>query len=174
MSAFLWASPKNSVRRKVVDIAGALAAARATRLCALATLICLQEAAALGAGEEVISPHRADLQVIVADVKHDAQSVSGLVVNKTANTLRDVILIINLSWVWRDEMAPGEDNPGRSARYVLSGDIPPRGASPFTYRIDPPLPVRYDGDFRVFVNVGGFTEVLPPKGPGLNEEHLGP
>jgi hypothetical protein len=148
---------------------------RATRVCVMATLAWLAGVvAAHAAGEEVISPHRADAQVIVADLKHDAYRVSGLVVNKSGNTLRDVILMINLSWVWRDEMAPGEDNPGRSARYVLDGDIPPRSTMPFTYRIEPPLPLRYDGEFRVFVNVGGFTEVLPPREPGLNEENLGP
>lgn len=99
-------------------------------------------------------------QLKVIDVTFDRRSVSGRLVNRTPNTLRDIRLEIRLTWYWTNETSPGEDSPGRTGFYDVPGEIGPDGEMRFVYRIDPPLPERTDGRFAAFVSVAGLTEVI--------------
>jgi len=85
--------------------------------------------------------------------------VTGTLVNRTGRTLREVKLLVRYAWLWKDERTPRRDNPGRSAYYVVPGEIPPHGSLPFVYRPEPPLPQRTDGRFEPSVEVVGVTEV---------------
>jgi len=46
--------------------------------------------------------------------------VSGEVVNKSSDTLRDVVLEIRYTWLWADEFHPGKDDPGRTVYYTAA------------------------------------------------------
>jgi len=89
--------------------------------------------------------------------------VSGELVNNSSRTLRDVQLLVRSTWLWNNEMHPGQDDLSDAVYYTVEGDIPPGGPKPFTYKRPTPLPSRTDGHFEVAASVAGFTEVIPQR-----------
>jgi hypothetical protein len=87
--------------------------------------------------------------------------VTGTVVNKSGDTLRNVKLMIDHAWLWKNERHPGSNNPARTDAYVVPGPIPPRSSVAFEYPIAPALPARHDGHFRTRVSIADFTQVGP-------------
>jgi hypothetical protein len=85
-------------------------------------------------------------------------SVTGVVVNRSNRTLRDVKLMVAQEWLWNNEFHPGTDDPGRATGFTVPGDIPPGGQVRFSTPADP-LPRRSDGYFRTHVDVVGVTQV---------------
>ncbi|HTC23379.1 MAG TPA: hypothetical protein VK688_03400, partial [Gemmatimonadales bacterium] len=83
----------------------------------------------------------------------------GVVANLSPNPVRDVELLIRYDWLWRNEFRPGDDSPSRAVYYTVPGEIPPGGQARFIYRVDPPLPVRSDGQFRASVENVGLVKV---------------
>lgn len=125
--------------------------------CAAALLLGVQQA--LAAQQETIVPKaEARREVMVKDVRSHNGIVSGMVVNSSPVPIRDVKLLIDEAWLWRNERHPGISNPSRAEFYTLSGEIPPGGSRTFTYRAQP-LPHRADGRYEVNVNVEQFTEL---------------
>jgi hypothetical protein len=92
-------------------------------------------------------------------------TVSGQVVNNSSRTIRDVQLQIRYTWLWNNEMRPGDDSLSDTVYYTAEGDIPPGGNKPFTDRGSPlrSLRARSDGRYEVTVSVAGFAEVIPQK-----------
>jgi len=97
--------------------------------------------------------------IAVEDVSVSDGVVSGVLVNKSQLLLRDVRLLIRHSWLWRNERAPGHNNPGRTESYTVPGEIPAGGRLPFSYTVEPPLPNRDDGTFETSVEVISLTQV---------------
>lgn len=92
-------------------------------------------------------------------------TVSGQVVNNSSRTIRDVQLQIRYTWLWNNEMRPGDDSLSDTVYYTAEGDIPPGGNKPFTNRGSPlrSLRARSDGRYEVTVSVAGFAEIIPQK-----------
>ncbi len=86
--------------------------------------------------------------------------VSGEVLNRSPNVLRDIQLLIRYTWLWDNETKPGKDDPSTSIYYVLPKEIPPGGRLPFTYKPSPPLPKRVGGRFETSASIAGFAEVI--------------
>ncbi len=95
----------------------------------------------------------------VKDVHTVDSKVTGKLVNHSSSTLRDVQLVIQHAWLWKNERHPGKDSPGRSEYYLVLNDIPPSGTVDFEYHADPPLAKRSDGHYETKVSVSSFTEV---------------
>ena len=89
--------------------------------------------------------------------------VSGEVVNRSANRLRDVQLFVRYTWLWDDEMKPGKVDPGTSTFYTLTQEIVPKGRLPFTFTPSPPLPRIAGGHFETSVTIAGFAQVIEAK-----------
>jgi len=87
--------------------------------------------------------------------------VSGEIVNRSPHMIRDVQLFIRYTWLWDNEMKPGTNDPGTSAYYTLSNEIPAGGRAPFTFKPAPPLPKMAGGHFETSAAIAGFTEVIP-------------
>jgi hypothetical protein len=87
--------------------------------------------------------------------------VSGEVVNRGSNTVRDVQLLIRYTWLWDKETKPGKDDPGTSSYSTLPKEIAPGGRLPFSFKPSPPLANASGGHFETSVSIGGFTEVIP-------------
>jgi len=83
-------------------------------------------------------------------------------VNRSANPVRDVKLAIQYQWLWKNEMHPGADDPGRTDFSTIPDEIPPGGRVPFTYRSREPLPRRSDGQFEVEARVLSLVQVERP------------
>lgn len=89
--------------------------------------------------------------------------VNGEVVNRSANTLRDVQLFIRYTWLWDDEMKPGKIDPGTSTFYMLPKEIPAAGRLSFRFEPAPPLPKIAGGHFETSVRIAAFAEVIQQK-----------
>jgi hypothetical protein len=109
------------------------------------------------------SPDQAAQVVSVRAVTVKDGAVSGQIVNNSSRTIRDVQLQIRYTWLWKNEMRPGEDSVSDTVYYTVEGDIPPGGNKPFTYKPSSPLPSRPDGRYEVTVSVAGFAELIPQK-----------
>ena len=100
--------------------------------------------------------------VTIRNVKVQDGAVSGEVVNSSPNVIRDVQLLIRYTWLWKNEMKPGEDNRSDAIFYNVDGETPPGGSKPFTYR--PSSPMKEDaGRYEVSVKVADFTQLVPVK-----------
>jgi len=82
-----------------------------------------------------------------------------VVVNKSSHPVRDVELLVQRTFFWKNEFRPGGKSPGRSSLFKVPNQIPPGGSATFTYQSPFPLPDRPDGEFRTSVQVVGFTQV---------------
>lgn len=107
----------------------------------------------------VVSGQRASAVVIIADLRVLNGRVSGLLVNKSPELIRDVRLLVRHAWLWNDERHPGTDDPGRAVYFTVPKDIGPGHAEHFMYAPEPPLPRRSDGRFETTVQVVGYTGV---------------
>jgi hypothetical protein len=87
--------------------------------------------------------------------------VSGEVINRSTRLVRDVQLFIRYTWLWDDEMKPGNQDPGSSTYYTLQKEIAPGGRLPFTFQPSPPLAKIGGGRYETSVSIAGFTEVIP-------------
>jgi hypothetical protein len=85
--------------------------------------------------------------VAVADVARRGDSVVGTLVNRSGDEVRDVRLLIDVAFLWANEMKPGEDSPGRSTVMTVAGPLPPHGRLAFEFTPNPPLPARTDGRY---------------------------
>jgi hypothetical protein len=97
--------------------------------------------------------------VAVRDVHETDGAVAGIVQNTSDRPVRNIELRVDHRWLWANEFRPGEDTMSRSGTIVVPGEIPPGGAARFSYRPDPPLPVRSDGHFQTVVEVKGLTRM---------------
>jgi hypothetical protein len=111
------------------------------------------------ARDAVVSSTTAATSVVIEDLRVSDGSVSGTVVNRSSNALRDVRLLFRFAWLWANERSPGRDNPSRSDFYTVAGEIAPGGSLPFTYTPRTPLPRRNDGSFDISAQVVSFTEI---------------
>ena len=87
--------------------------------------------------------------------------ISGVIANKTPHTIKDVQLMIQYHWLWKDERNPGHDSPGRTVIIPLNGQqLEPGESQPFSYTPQFSLPSRDDGYFIPEVDVAAFTTVV--------------
>jgi hypothetical protein len=130
-----------------------------------------------GGSERMVSRDRMRDVVDIRDLRlGDDGLMSGVVVNRSGNPLRDVKLSLRYEWRWNREMRPGDDPPGLDSYYTIP-QIPAGGQVPFEYRPDSALPARSDGQFVPDADVVSVTEILigtaavpPPGQPATRAE----
>jgi hypothetical protein len=113
--------------------------------------------------QKVATAKEATSVVALRNVKEKGDVISGEVVNKSSNTIRNITLLIQYHWLWKNEYKPGSNPPGRAAYIDLKKDLLPGESTSFTYEPKPPLPNRMDGHFVHEVSVAGFSTVIPPR-----------
>jgi hypothetical protein len=106
-----------------------------------------------------IADGEADSRIEVADVALVNGAVKGHLKNRGGDEIRDMRLLIDMAFLWRDELHPGEDNPGRSVVLTVAGPLPPHGTLTFELQPNPPLPTRDDGRFEAKAHVMGYEFV---------------
>ena len=101
-----------------------------------------------------------DPKIRIDDVHFtDSGMVSGVLVNQTADVLREVRLLVRYDWQWSNERNPGEDSPARSTYFTITSDVPALGTLPFRFSPRPALPIRSDGHFAPSIEVARYTQV---------------
>jgi hypothetical protein len=111
------------------------------------------------AADTLIADEQPSHDVTVRDVTTRRGAVSGVLVSHSRKVLRDVRLLVHHTWLWKDELKPGDDSPGRVDYYTVRSTLPSGASVDFTYRPEPPLPDREDGHFETTVDVVGWTEI---------------
>jgi hypothetical protein len=113
------------------------------------------------ASGDIISPRADEVKKVGLDEVDFGRSgaVSGVLVNRTSDILRDVRLLVRYDWRWTDERHPGDDSPARSVYFTVTSDVPALGTLPFRFSPSPPLPIRDDGYFAPSVEVARYTQV---------------
>ncbi|HZP40419.1 MAG TPA: hypothetical protein VFD84_02790 [Candidatus Binatia bacterium] len=141
---------------------------RTATLAALAALaVTVPSVAAFAADDagQIVTPQRMEDVAAVRDVSVADGQVSGMVENRTPDTLRDVRLRIHSLWLWKREFRPGEDDRSRVDYYVLPQEIPPHGTARFT--APAAVTSHADGRYETHVTVADVTVVATPGGaPG--------
>jgi hypothetical protein len=122
-------------------------------------LILMQAAAARTA--EVMVADEPPQSVTVRNVSISDGAVTGEVVNSSSNPVRDVQLLIRYTWLWKNEMRPGEDTRGNAVFQNVEGELPPGGSKPFKYNPAFPMAAQADGHYEATVKVAGFTQLIP-------------
>jgi hypothetical protein len=83
--------------------------------------------------------------------------------NRSAAEIRDVRVLIDVPFLWKDELHPGDESPGRSVVWTVRGPIAPRGELAFEFTPEPPLAARPDGRFGdPNVHVLGYESIGVP------------
>jgi hypothetical protein len=118
--------------------------------------------APLAVAQELTTPQRLSRAVELYNVSTQPNGViSGKLANRTGYVIRDVKLMIDYAWIWRNDFKPGADNPGRTLYTTVRGDIGPHGENNFTFEPSPPLSSSDDGHFDPVVKVVGYTQIVP-------------
>ncbi len=112
-----------------------------------------------GTAETVISRSDAPRLVDVRDVTINGGVVSGEVVNRSSDVLRDVQLQIRSTLYWENERKPGEDTRGDVEYVTVSGPISPGGTARFTKRLGSESVSDTAGHLETQVSVAGFTRL---------------
>ena len=125
----------------------------------LAALV-LASASVAAAVDKLIAAEGPAREVMTENVTTSPRGdVTGVLTNRSSKELRDIRLLIHHTWLWKNEMKPGDDSPGRVDYYTVRSPLPPNGRLEFTYHPEPPLPDRDDGHFETSVDVVGWTEI---------------
>ena len=85
--------------------------------------------------------------IAVADASRREDTIIGTLINRGGDDVRDVRLLIDVAFLWKDELHPGDDSPGRSAVLTVAGPIAPHGQLAFEFTPTPPLADRSDGRY---------------------------
>jgi hypothetical protein len=111
--------------------------------------------------DTVVSSQDASRALSFEKLDVNPTKISGVIANKTPHTIKDVELMIQYHWLWKDERNPGHDSPGRTVIIPLNGQqLEPGESQPFSYTPLFSLPSRDDGYFIPEVDVAAFTTVV--------------
>jgi hypothetical protein len=101
--------------------------------------------------------------VDVRNLSVEGDTVKGVLVNRSSNTLRQVQLLVKKTWFWKDERNPGPESPGASEYITVEATIPPGGEAPFSTRLPSGSAPTAPGHFEVSAEPVGYTEVIQPR-----------
>jgi len=114
---------------------------------ALGSLLAITPLAPAATTTVEIADGDANSLVTVADMSRREDKIIGTLVNRGGDEVRDIRLLIDVAFLWKNELHPGEDSPGRSAVLTVAGPIAPHGRLAFEFTPTPPLAERSDGRY---------------------------
>ena len=111
--------------------------------------------------QTVLSSQEASRALSFEKLDVNPTRISGVIANKTPHTIKDVQLMIQYHWLWKDERNPGHDSPGRTVIIpLIEQQLEPGESHQFSYTPEFSLPSRNDGYFMPEVDVAAFTTVV--------------
>jgi hypothetical protein len=128
-------------------------------LCTPLALTPLLAAATAPATTVEISDGDTDARVGLVDIALRGDVVVGTLINKSSDQIRDIRLLVDFEFLWKDELHPGEDSPGRSVVLTVPGTLEPNAKLAFELKPNPPIPARDDGRFQAKAHVMGYDFV---------------
>jgi hypothetical protein len=111
----------------------------------------------------ILGPEQGAKLVAAEEVAFEGNRVSGVIVNRGADPIRNVRLVIDHVYSWPNEYRPGPQSPSEAEDYVVEGEIPAGGQKAFSTTFRRPSPPATGGSFETRVYVVSFTQILPPR-----------
>ena len=133
---------------------------RLRTLAVFATVVLISPPLDWSGAETVLSSQEASRALSFEKLDVNPSRISGVITNKTPHTIKDVQLMVQYHWLWKDERNPGADSPGRTVILPLNEQLEPGESHRFTYTPEFSLPSRDDGYFMPEVDVAAFTTVV--------------
>jgi hypothetical protein len=133
---------------------------RLLTLAILTTMVLLFAHLDSASAETVLSSQDVSRALSFEKLDVNPAKISGVIANKTPHTIKDVQLMIQYHWLWKDERNPGKDSPGRTVIIPLNEQLEPGESQPFSYTPQFSVPSRDDGYFMPEVDVAAFTTVV--------------
>ena len=103
--------------------------------------------------DETTIEHTANLSTLRV---HDG-GIDAVLENRSSHVLDDVVVVVRYDWLWRDDLNPGEHNPGWVEYVTVDQRLMPGERVPFVYTPRSPLPQRDDGWFAPSAEIVGAT-----------------
>jgi len=119
--------------------------------------------AVAGSQPTILEPDQGAKLVTVEEVALEGNHVSGVIINRGADPIRNVRLLIDHVYSWPNEYRPGAQSPSEAEDYVVEGEIPAGGQKAFSATIRRPSPPESGGKFVTKAYVVSFTEIMPPQ-----------
>jgi hypothetical protein len=116
---------------------------------------------ASASAQTVISAKQAGESIEIRNLRSDVGVISGEIVNHSRYDVRNVELLIQNIWQWKNEFQPGHDDLGTASYYTVEGMIAAGATVPFTHRVRTTPTNRTDGQHETVVSVVGFSEIIP-------------
>ncbi|HBZ69506.1 MAG TPA: hypothetical protein DEP35_07160 [Deltaproteobacteria bacterium] len=107
---------------------------------------------------QIVDAHAHD-SITIQSVMIESNVVSGDIVNHANHSVRDVTVLIQHAFAWKNEFRPGKKDPSRAEFYTVAGEIPAGGSKHFSMHLAEPLPVRTDGTFVTRAEIARYTQV---------------
>ncbi len=102
-------------------------------LAILTTMVFISPGLDSARAETVLSSQDASRALSFEKLDVNPSKISGVIANKTPHTIKDVQLMIQYHWLWKDERNPGQDSPGRTVIIPLKEQLEPGELQPFSY-----------------------------------------
>ena len=83
--------------------------------------------------------------------------IDAVLENRSTHVLDNVVIVVRYDWLWKDDLNPGEHNPGWVEYVTVDQRLLPGERIPFVYTPRAPLPQRDDGWFAPSAEVVGAT-----------------
>ena len=84
---------------------------RLLTLAILTTMVVILSGLHWASAEIVVSSQDASRALSFEKLDVNPSKISGVIANKTPHTIRDVQLMVQYHWLWRDERNPGQHSP---------------------------------------------------------------
>lgn len=111
--------------------------------------------------QTILDSNDAAKAVELRNIQFSNNVITGEVINKSPHVVRNVEILLQYHWLWKNEMRPEDDSPGRSFPVTLERDLLPGQSVSFAFKPEPPLPSRTDGQYMPEVSLAGFAVVVP-------------
>ena len=83
--------------------------------------------------------------------------IEGELINTTEQRVNDIEVLVRYAWIWHNDFAIGDDDPGWATTYVFPIDLEPGQSSPLTIPPTRELTTRDDGHYSISAKVMGYT-----------------
>jgi len=124
------------------------------RLIVLAIVALLWLPASIGGAAELSSPKDIDRDLTIDSVQSDGGRVSGVIHNRSAQSVSDVRLLIQEMYLWPNEFQPMGESPSRAIVRLIAGPIAPGDLVRFSEVV--PAPEVGPGSFEAHVQILGY------------------
>ena len=124
-------------------------------------LVSLLLSAASASAQILVPTEQVEKILIIRDVTVSENRLLGEITNSSPLRVRDISLMVQQIWRWKDALIPKMEAPLNAFLLTLKKDLLPGETVTFSSAVSVPETDRADGHFVTDVSVAAFTMVVP-------------